>query len=81
MSQRKGRGKSSAEKMKKKMELGDDVEVYFDRDGVPDGPNVSSWINWLGTFTRARVQCDVVSWDAVDYQQKLDLWNEIKVQP
>ena len=79
MSQRKGRGKSSAEKIKKKMNQGEDVEVYFNKDGRPDGENARNWITWLDNYTRERMPCHMC-WDEVDKTTKDDWWNDIKVQ-
>jgi hypothetical protein len=79
MSERKGRGKTSAEKIKKKMDKGEDVQVHFDVDGRPAGENARSWINWLGNFTREHMDCDK-HWDEVDKTEKDDWWKDIKVQ-
>lgn len=78
MSQRKGRGKSAAEKMKDKMDKGEDVEVTF-VNRKPSGTNKRNWITWLGCFVREVMDCDL-TWKDVPATVKEDWWTQIKVQ-
>lgn len=60
------------------MNKGHDVEVSFE-NGRPSGPNVTSWITWLGAFVREVMPC-YQTWKDITATEKEDWWKQIKVQ-
>ncbi|XP_031090936.1 uncharacterized protein LOC115995928 [Ipomoea triloba] len=64
--------------MRKKKPVDELLEIEFDKNGRPTGPNAKNFSNYLGSVVRHHVDINITDWPHVSHRVKEQIWHELK---